>query len=398
METEGRAPRVLVGVTGCIAAYKACEVVRLLQKAGCEVRVCMTEGGERFVAKATFEALTRYPVLDSLFSFEPTAIPHIDSAEWADLQLIVPCTANVFAKIAHGIADDALSSTVLAATSPVMVAPAMNVHMWQNPATQENVQTLTRRGIQVLTPASGYLACGDVGEGKLPPVDQIAEAALSVLYANDALKGKRLLITAGPTHEAIDPVRYIANASSGKMGYALAREAARRGAEVTLVTGPVSLKAPYGVKAIPVVSAQDMYEAALSAWQESDCAICAAAVADYTPKEPADHKLKKSHEHLDRVELVETKDILAALGASKGTRPVVGFAAETNDVLAYAQRKLETKQATMIVANDVSRQDSTFGSDTDRVSFVTDAGIEEMPVLPKSEVASRILDKIQTLL
>ncbi|MGN0070482.1 MAG: bifunctional phosphopantothenoylcysteine decarboxylase/phosphopantothenate--cysteine ligase CoaBC [Atopobiaceae bacterium] len=395
---ESRPFRVLLHVTGCIAAYKAAEVLRLLQKAGCEVRVGMTEGGERFVGKATFEGLTRYPVLDDLFAFPPTAIPHIDSAEWADLQLVCPCTANVLAKIAHGMADDAVTSCVLAATSPVLIAPAMNVHMWRNAATQENVELARKHGIEVMAPSAGRLACGDVGEGKLPPVEEIAEAALQVLKRTDELAGRRILITAGPTHEAIDPVRYIANASSGKMGYALAAEAARRGAAVTLVSGPVSLSTPYGVERISVTSAEEMHEAALAAWQTCGIAICAAAVSDYTPASPSGHKLKKGQEQLDTIQLVETKDILADLGATKGAKVVCGFAAETGDAERYGRDKLERKHASMIVANDISRTDSTFGSDTDKVSLILPDETVELPVLPKTEVAAKILDKIQELL
>lgn len=395
---EEKVPHVLLHVTGCIAAYKAAEVLRLLQKAGCEVHVAMTEGASRFVGKATFEGLTRYSVLEDLFDFAPTAIPHIDSAEWADLQLVCPCTANVLAKIAHGMADDAVTSSILAATSPVLVAPAMNVHMWRNPATQENVALARKHGIKVMAPSSGRLACGDIGEGKLPPVEEIAEAALMVLKRTDGLSGKRILITAGPTHEAIDPVRYIANASSGKMGYALGSEAARRGAKVTLVSGPVSLPCPYGVERVGVTSAEEMHDAALAAWKDADIAICAAAVSDYTPAAPSSHKLKKGLEQLDSIALVETKDILRDLGATKGDRIVCGFAAETGDAERYGREKLERKCASMIVANDVSRADSAFGSDTDKVSFILPGRTIELPVLPKTEVAAKILDQLQELL
>ena len=358
----------------------------------------MTEGASRFVGKATFAGLTRYPVLEDLFDFAPTAIPHIDSAEWADLQLVCPCTANVLAKIAHGMADDAVTSSILAAISPVLVAPAMNVHMWRNPATQENVALARKHGIEVIAPSSGRLACGDIGEGKLPPVEEIAEAALMVLKRTDGLSGKRILITAGPTHEAIDPVRYIANASSGKMGYALAAEAARRGAEVTLVSGPVSLPCPYGVERVSVTSAEEMHDAALAAWKDADIAICSAAVSDYTPAAPSSHKLKKGQEQLDSIALVETKDILRDLGATKGDRIVCGFAAETGDAERYGREKLERKRASMIVANDVSRADSAFGSDTDKVSFILPGRTIELPVLPKTEVAAKILDQLQELL
>lgn len=390
-------PHVLVGVTGCIAAYKAAEVVRLLQKEDCKVRVMMSAGGEKFIAPATFSGLTRYPVLDDLFGFPTTEIPHIDSAEWADLQLIVPCTANVVAKIANGLADDALTSTVLAATGPVAIAPAMNVYMWENPATQHNMKALQSRGFTIISPASGRLACGDVGAGKLANVQTIADAALQLLHTSDELNGVKILITAGPTHEAIDPVRYIANASSGKMGYALAQEAERRGAQVTLISGPVSLPAPYGVTVISVTSAQEMYEAAMKEWKDADVALCTAAVADFSPKHPADHKLKKGIDAPDTIELTENKDILASLAATKDDRIVVGFAAETTDLLEHAEEKLNRKHASLIVANDVSRGDSTFGSDTDRVSLIYPSHIEQLDTLPKTEVACHILDAVENL-
>lgn len=397
---------VLLAVTGGIAVYKAVEVMRGLQKAGCDVRVVMTAEAEEFVGKATFEGLAKHPVADDVFHDRESFIPHIDLAEWADAVLVVPATANVMAKMATGLADDMLSTTLLAvpAETPVLVAAAMNVHMWQNPATQANLRTLQARGVRFVMPVSGMLACGDVGEGKLAPVDDIVAAALSALGGTNcpgerpALAGVRVVVTAGPTQEAIDPVRYIANRSSGKMGYAVAAEAARRGAEVTLVSGPVSLPAPAGVRVVPVVSAADMEREVLAAFADADVAICAAAVADYTPAHPADHKLKKAHEHLDAIELRETDDILARLSAEKGDRVVVGFAAETDDVMHNARTKLVHKGCDLIVANDVSRADSGFGSDTNRVSFLTAEGVERLDTLPKTEVASRLLDRVEEIL
>lgn len=389
----GRRPRVLLAVCGGIAAYKACEVLRGLQKAGCDVRATMTADAERFVGTATFEALSGAPVATSLYGNPGSPIPHIELAEWADAAVVVPATANVMAKMACGIADDCLTTTILACPCPVLVAPGMNVHMWQNPATQANAMTLRARGVSFVGPDSGRLACGDVGEGKLAGVGEIVAAALALLVPND-LAGVRLLVNAGPTHEAIDPVRYIANRSTGKMGYAIAEAAARRGAEVTLVSGPTALPAPASVRRVSVESADQMHDAMLSAFADADAAICSAAVADYTPAAPAGHKLKKSREHLDAIELVETADILADLCAAKGGRVVVGFAAETDDLIAHASEKLRRKGADLIVANDVSRPESTFGADTNRVALVSAAGVEQLETMPLADVANAILDRV----
>ena len=391
---SGGRGRVLLAVCGGIAAYKACEVLRALQKSGCEVRVTMTEDATRFVGPVTFEALSGAPVATSLYDYPGSAIPHISLAEWADVAVAVPATANVLAKMACGIADDCLTTTLLACACPVLVAPGMNVHMWQNPATQANVSTLRERGVRFVGPDSGRLACGEVGEGKLASVDEVVEAALALLAPRD-LTGLRVLVNAGPTHEAIDPVRYIANRSTGKMGYAIAAAAARRGAEVTLVSGPTSLVTPAGVRRVDVESAAQMHDAMLAAFDAADVAICSAAVADYTPVTPADHKLKKSHEHLDAIQLTETADILADLCATKGTRVVVGFAAETDDLLAHAQEKLDRKGADLIVANDVSRPESTFGADTNRVARVTSDGVEQLDTMPLPNVADAILDWVR---
>ena len=393
--------KVLLAVCGGIAAYKACEVLRGLQKAGCAVRVACTAASERFVGAATFEALTRYPVCDDLFENLASDIPHIDYAEWADLALVVPATANVMAKMAHGLADDAVSATLLACPCPVLVAPGMNTNMWRNPATQANLHLLESRGVRFVLPVEGRLACGDVGAGKLADVDDIVAAALDSLSDDAAVQDlicTRLLVTAGPTHEAIDPVRFIANASTGKMGYAIAAAAAKRGAEVTLVSGPTSLPCPEGVRRIDVVSAAQMRDAAVSVFENADAAVCTAAVADYTPAYPADHKLKKAHEHLDSIELVETADILAELCASKGDRVVVGFAAETNNLIPNAQAKLARKGADAIIANDVSRLDSTFGSNTNRVAVVCAEGVEQHETMPLADVSDVVLDKVRDLL
>lgn len=393
--------KVLLAVCGGIAAYKACEVLRGLQKAGCVVRVACTAASERFVGAATFEALTRYPVCDDLFENPASDIPHIDYAEWADLALVVPATANVMAKMAHGLADDAVSATLLACPCPVLAAPGMNTNMWRSPATQANLHLLESRGVHFVLPVEGRLACGDVGAGKLADVEDIVAAALDGL-SEDALEQDlictRVLVTAGPTHEAIDPVRFIANASTGKMGYAIAAAAAKRGAEVTLVSGPTSLPCPEGVRRIDVVSAAQMRDAAVSAFENADAAVCTAAVADYTPAHPADHKLKKAYEHLDTIELVETADILAELCASKADRVVVGFAAETNDLIPNAQAKLTRKGADAIIANDVSLADSTFGSDTNRIAVVCAEGVEQHETMPLADVSNVVLDKVRDLL
>ena len=402
-----RRPRVLLAVCGGIAAYKACEVLRGLQKAGCDVRVTMTEDAERFVGATTFEALSGAPVATSLYGHPGTPIPHIELARWADAAVVVPATANVLAKMAHGIADDCLTTTLLACWGccPVLVAPGMNVHMWQNPATLANVATLCDRGVWVIGPDSGHLACGEDDTGKLAPVDEIVAVTVAALHRDfrerplvSDLAGREIVITAGPTHEAIDPVRYIANASTGKMGFALAQVARARGAIVRLVAGPCSLDTPSGALRTDVTSAAEMHRVAIGAFEHADAAICCAAVADYTPVAPADHKLKKAAEYLDAIELTETADILADLCARKEERVVVGFAAETNDLLAHASEKLRRKGADLIVANDVSRPESTFGADTNRVALVSAEGIEQLETLPLPAVADAILDRVAALL
>ena len=392
--------KVLLVVTGGIAAYKACEVLRGLQRAGCELRVVMTEGAERFVGPATFEALTRWPVADDLWTYPASDIPHIDLTDWADIVVVAPATGNIIAKMASGIADDCASATLLAAACPVVVAPAMNVRMWTNAATQANIETLEARGVRFVRPEEGLLACGDVGEGKLASVGEIVNAAFAVLEGAQKrdLAGTKIVITAGPTHEAIDPVRFIANASSGKTGYAIAEAACRRGAEVVLVSGPTALAAPTGVERVDVVSACEMRDAAVAVFADADAAICAAAVADYMPESAADQKLKKEDGPLDVIRLVQTPDILAELSAQKGERTVVGFAAETEDLIEHASSKLARKGCDLIVANDVSRADSAFGSDTRRVVYVSAKGADEQPTLPLDELADAILDRLAAIM
>lgn len=398
MAGTNQAPRVALFVTGGIAAYKACEVLRGLQKGGCDVRVCMSANATKLVGPTTFEALSGHHVTLGIFGDGETPIPHIELSEWADLALVCPATANVIAKMAAGIADDAVSTTLVACSCPVVVAPAMNVHMWQNPATQANVKTLVSRGVHVVGPATGRLACGDVGAGKLEDVSVIVAAALARVRAHGSLAGKRVVITAGPTHEPIDPVRYLSNASSGKMGYALAQAAAAHGAEVTLVSGPVSQPKPTGVKLVGVTTAAEMLAATQEAFESADAAILAAAVSDYRPAKSSDHKLKKAAEPLEALELVENEDILATISATRGGRVVIGFAAETNDVIDNARKKLEHKGCDLIVANDVSRADSTFGADTDLVTLVGDKYEEELPLMSKPEVAEAIIERLVTML
>ena len=386
-------PTVLLCVTGCIAAYKSCEIVRLLQKRDVRVKVLMSEHATKFVGPTTFRALTHEKVAVGLFDDPEDPIHHISLAQEADLVLVAPATANVIAKMATGIADDLLSTTLLATPAPILVAPAMNAGMWRAAATRENMETLHRRGVAVVGPGSGYLACGDVDEGRLADPDEIVARTLEMLGRTSALAGERVLITAGPTYEPIDPVRFIGNRSSGKMGIALAAAAHAEGAEVTLVLGPTAEPAPSGVTVVRVETAAEMRDAAVSAFADATVAICAAAVADYRPLMASDHKLKKSEQPLNVIELTETEDILATLSAEKGGRRVIGFAAETDRLLEYACAKLAAKGCDAIVANDVSRADSTFGSDTNKVWWVTAEGTEELPLLSKRELAYEILHR-----
>lgn len=388
---------VLVCVTGCIAAYKSCEIVRLLQKAGVRVKVCMTEHATAFVGPTTFRALTHEEVAIDLFDNPSDPIHHISLAKEPDAVLVAPATANVIAKMAHGLADDLMSTTLLATDAPIVVAPAMNVGMWTAAATQENVATLAARGCEIVYPAIGYLACGDTGQGKLAEVEAIVDRTLAVLGRSDILVGEHVLITAGGTREAIDPVRYIGNRSSGKMGYALARAARDMGARVTLVSAPTALQAPQGVRVISVESAAEMHAEVERAFEEATMLVCAAAVADYTPATVAPEKLSKSDGELTSVPLVKTRDILADMSSKKDDRIVIGFAAETNDLSRRAVDKLARKGCDAIVANDVSRSESTFGSDTDAVLWVTGEGAEEIPCMDKQDLAYELLKRAKEL-
>lgn len=388
---------VLLCVTGCIAAYKSCEIARALQKAGVRVKVCMTEHATSFVGPTTFRALTREEVAVDLFDNPSDPIHHISLAKEPDVVLVAPATANVVAKVAHGQADDLLTTTVLATDAPVVVAPAMNVGMWQAEATQKNIATLEQRGFDIVRPATGYLACGDTGEGKLADVDDIVARTLVALETSQTLAGERVLITAGGTREAIDPVRYIGNRSSGKMGHALARAARAMGAEVTLVTASTQLSIPFGVEGVRVESAAQMLDAVSQRFDACTMLICAAAVADYAPAHPAPHKLSKADGELTHIDLVKTADILAEMSRVKGKRVVIGFAAETNDLVRRARAKLERKGCDAIVANDVSRAESTFGSDTNAVTWVSSQGVEELPCTGKQALAFELLRRAVAL-
>lgn len=388
---------LLLCITGCIAAYKSCEITRQLQKAGIRVKVCMTEHATAFVGPTTFRALTHEEVAVGLFDDPADPIHHISLAKEPDAVLIAPATANVLAKIAHGVADDLLTTTVLATDAPVVIAPAMNVGMWQADATCRNIRELEDRGYDIVRPATGYLACGDTGEGKLADVDDIVARALLALEMSDSLAGERVIVTAGGTREAIDPVRYIGNRSTGKMGHAIARAARAMGAEVTLVTASTSLSVPYGVTGVRVESAAQMHAAVSERFDDCTMLVCAAAVADYTPAHPATEKLSKADVVLSSVELVKTRDILADMSARKGDRIVIGFAAETNSLADRAQAKLGRKGCDAIVANDVSRDDSTFGSDTDSVLWITGESVVQLPCMGKQSLAFDLLKRAVSL-
>lgn len=394
MSSEMKKPCVVLGVTGGIAVYKACELLRLLQKRGIDVFVVMTQNACRFVAPLTFETLSGHPVAVDTFDRPQTwEVEHIALAKRADLFLIAPATANIMGKMACGIADDMLSTTVMATRAPVLVAPAMNTGMWENAAVQQNVKTLRARGVEIVAPVSGHLACGDSGAGKLEDVAVIAERACELLFAKKDMEGLRVMVTAGPSREALDPVRYISNRSSGKMGYAIAQAAQKRGAEVTLLSGPVAIEAPQGVKLVPFTTTQELLDRASELAQEQDLLIQAAAPADYRAKEIAPQKIKKQGGEPMTFTLVENPDVAATLGKAKRSGQVfVGFAAETNDVLAHARDKLARKNLDMIVANDVTRPGAAFDVDTNIVTLITKDGQEALPMMSKAEVAQRILD------
>jgi phosphopantothenoylcysteine decarboxylase/phosphopantothenate--cysteine ligase len=396
--------RITLGVTGGVAAYKAAELVRLLQQDGFSVQVVMTRGAREFVTPLMFASLSGQKVITDLFADSSggeanleSAIEHIAVAQRTDLLLVAPATADIIAKFAHGIADDFLTTLYLASTAPVVVAPAMNVNMWNHAATQENVAALRARGVVVVDPAEGYLACGMIGAGRLAGQAQIVAAVREALKTQRDLDGETVLITAGPTCEDLDPVRYITNRSSGKMGYAVAEAAARRGAKVILVSGPTHLEIPAGVERVDVRSANQMYAAVMERIASASIAIFAAAVADYRPAERHTEKIKKGTA-LPTISLERTPDILADVAKNKGQKVMVGFAAETEHVAENARKKLQSKNADLIVANDVTAEGAGFDRDTNIVTLFSRDGRDlALPKMSKSEIAERILDEIVRL-
>ncbi|NLV24523.1 MAG: bifunctional phosphopantothenoylcysteine decarboxylase/phosphopantothenate--cysteine ligase CoaBC [Deltaproteobacteria bacterium] len=387
--------KIVLGVCGGIAVYKAVELLRLLTKAGAEVFVVMTENARRFVTPLTFQTLSRRPVHSDLFDLiREQDIGHISLAERADLFVIAPATANLIGKAACGIADDLLSTTLMATRAPVLFVPAMNVNMWENPILQENLRKLAGLGRRILEPDTGALACGTEGQGKFPDPQRIFAEIEGLLHDRDLL-GETVLVSAGPTVEKIDPARFIGNFSSGKMGFALARIARLRGARTILVAGPTSLPAPAGVEFVPVVSAEEMRQAVLGRLAEVSVVIMAAAVADFRVAEPFSRKLKKEETEGLTLRLEKTLDILAEIGRNKGGRLVIGFAAESENLLENARRKLAAKNLDLVVANDITRPEAGFGADTNIVTLLSaDGDCETLPCLPKEQVAERILDRV----
>ena len=394
---------IALGVTGGISAYKSVEVCRLLQKRGHDVVAVMTRSATRFVGPLTFEAITRRPVVTSQWTRGANAsVEHIAVASEISLLLVAPCTANVVGKFAHGIADDFLTSLYLATRAPVVVAPAMNVNMLGHPAVRENIAILTSRGVRVVDPGEGYLACGWVGEGRLAEPDAIVAAVEAVLVPPEsAFSGRRVVVAAGPTYEDIDPVRYLGNRSSGRMGFALATEARRRGAHVTLVVGPTGIEPPLADEVVRVRSAEEMHRAVMASASAADVVVMAAAVADYTPAEPAALKLAKSPGSLT-LTLRRTPDILADLGVlpsrARGVPVLVGFAAETGDPVSRGEAKRVTKRVDLIVANDVSQPGAGFEVDTNVVTIVGVDGNDTLPLQTKASVAARVMDHVERLL
>lgn len=392
---------ILLCVTGGIAVYKAAALTSKLVQAGFNVKVILSESAEKFVTSLTFQALSRNDVFTDTFDEKnPQVIAHIDLADWADLILVAPATANTIGKLACGIADNMITTTLLAATVPVWIAPAMNVHMYDHPAVKKNLAVLAEFGCQFIEPSEGYLACGYVGKGRLEEPEKIVMLIQNYFnhLENKNLKGKTVIITAGPTRERIDPVRFISNHSSGKMGYALAEESVKQGARVILVSGPVSLSAPQGVELVKVESAEDMYQAVLKYFDTADVVIKTAAVADYRPKVTFDHKVKKQAGDTN-IELERTNDILFELGQRKTNQLLVGFAAETDHLEEYAKKKLLNKNADMIVANNVKTEGAGFGTDTNIVTLFKRYGeVISLPLMSKNEVAVKIIEEITSLL
>ena len=386
---------VVLGVTGSIAAYKIANLASMLVKQHCDVHVIMTQNATHFINPITFETLTNNKCLvetfDRNFQFH---VAHVSLAQKADVMLIAPASANIIGKLAHGIADDMLSTTALACTAPILVSPAMNTKMYENPIVQDNLETLRKYGMTVIDPAVGMLACRDVGAGKMPSEELLMEYILKTIACPKDLSGKKILITAGPTREIIDPVRFISNRSTGKMGYAIAKRAMLRGAEVTLVTGPTALPKPSFVNVIEIETAQEMYEAVTEKFPSQDIVIKSAAVADYKPSKVSDEKIKKTEGDMS-ISLERTQDILSYLGEHKKEEQFIcGFSMETQNMIENSKLKLEKKNADMIVANNLKDTGAGFGTDTNIVTVITKEDITELPIMSKEEVADAILDKI----
>lgn len=384
---------IVLGVTGGIAAYKSVQIASNLTKLNHNVYTIMTDSAAEFVSPLTFHSITHLPVESDLFTSSSEEVKHIELADKADLFLIAPATANFIAKAAAGIADDLLTTVLLATQAPIMIAPSMNVHMFENPIVQRNMKTLDDLGFNIITPDAGYLACGYTGKGRLPEPDRLVEEVKRKLSKKD-LKNKRVLITAGPTRESIDPVRFLSNHSSGKMGYALAKAASYRGADVKLISGPSDLDLPLGVELINIETAEEMKEAVFAEYKNADIIIMAAAVSDYRPKEIMTEKIKKSDDEFV-LKLERTTDILAELGKNKkDSQLLVGFAAETENLLENAQEKLSKKQADYIIANDISNQSIGFASDKNQVSILSEESTVKLPTAEKEKLAHQILNYI----
>jgi phosphopantothenoylcysteine decarboxylase / phosphopantothenate---cysteine ligase len=394
-----RGKTIVFGVTGCIAAYKAVDLVSRLKKLGAEIHVIMTRSATELVQPITFQTLSQNPVhTDMWVAPQKWNVEHIGLADAADLFMIVPATANIIGKVAGGIADDMLSTTVMAVQAPILLAPAMNAKMYDNPIVQGNLEKLKGLGYAVVEPEYGFLACGYEGRGRLPEADVIIEAAARLLAPPQDLAGKTVLVTAGPTREALDPVRHLSNPSTGKMGYAVAEEARDRGARVILITGPTMLKAPTGMEVIRVISARDMYAAVMDRFDGADIVIKSAAVSDYRPKEAAVQKMKKTDADMV-IQLERNPDILYELGQKKGNKILVGFAAETNDLLENARVKIQKKNLDFVIANDVTKEGAGFASDTNIAKIINRDGIiEEIPKMTKKELACLVIDKVVELL
>ncbi|MGI6076325.1 MAG: bifunctional phosphopantothenoylcysteine decarboxylase/phosphopantothenate--cysteine ligase CoaBC [Pyramidobacter sp.] len=389
--------KILLGVSGGIAAYKAASLASLLVRRGCDVETVMTENAERIIGAAVFEALTRHRVYDSVFDHsDPSKIPHIALAEGADALVIAPATADIIAKAACGLADDMLSTVILPCTCPKIVVPAMNTRMYDNAATQENLQTLRRRRWIVMEPAEGHLACGETGRGKMPEPEDIADFIDMTIGHEKDMSGQRVLVTAGPTCEAIDPVRYITNHSTGRMGYAVAKAAAMRGAKVTLVSGPTELKTPPLTERVDVRSAREMFDAVTSRFADSSIVVMSAAVADYRPATVAENKIKKSDGALT-LQLARTQDILKYLGEHRTGQIICGFSMETEKLIENSRAKLAKKHVQMIAANSLKVPGAGFGTDTNVLTLITADSTVELPLMSKEEAAHRLLDEIMKM-